>query len=156
MNPNETREPRDDVDRLFARLQSVAPPPDLKASIMRALPAQAPAAPQRVAAPPVTAKAPAARPPWRWIAAGAGLVLLLMSLRLGTLLDDSGALSVLGLITSNFGDFLGAPGDYLAPLAAELPWLDIFVALAALVTFWYSSSALIGPNSSQRPQQRVR
>lgn len=133
-------EARDDVDRLFARLHSVAPPPDLKARVLRALLAELPrpqAAPTPVAAPPARAI------PWRWIAVGAGVVLLFMSLRLGTLLDDSGALSVIGAIFGNFGDFLSSPGDYLTPLAEELPWFDLTVALVALVAFWVSSSASV-------------
>ncbi len=144
MKPQETPEPRDDVDRLFARLHAVAPPPDLAARVMRALPGPAPLAPTRVVAP-----SPAPRRRWGWVTAGAGIILLLMSMRLGTLLGDSGALDVLGQIVANFGDFLGAPGDYLAPLASELPWLDLTVAVAALVTFWLSSSATVGGDAQR-------
>ena len=149
MRPSDAPEPRDDVDRLFARLRPVAPPPGLTARIMDALPSPLPAAPARVA----PTLAPAARRPWGWLAAGAGVVLLLMSLRLGTLLDDSGALVVLGQIFGNFGDFLSAPGDYLGPLASELPWLDLTVAFIALVTFWLSSSAIVDGGS--HPRQRT-
>ncbi|MBA3826213.1 MAG: hypothetical protein H0X24_20225 [Ktedonobacterales bacterium] len=151
MRPANTPEPRDDVDHLFARLHSVAPPPDLTARIMGALPGPLPAAPARVA----PAAPPAARRPWGWVTAGAGLVLLVMSLRLGTLLDDSGALAVLGQIFADFSDFLGDPGDYLAPLASELPWLDLSVAVAALALFWFSSSAIIDGIDQPRPRQRT-
>ena len=132
-------EPRDDVDRLFARLRSAEPPPDLTARIMRALPAASPAPPRAAPVPAPTTT----RRRWDWVTAIAGMVLLLMSLRLGSLLDDSGALTVLGQIFSDFGGFLSAPGDYLAPLAAELPWLDLIVALIALVVFWVGSSATV-------------
>lgn len=136
-------EPRDDVDRLFARLHAVAPPPDLTARIMRALPAEVPRAqPAPVRAP--VPSAPAARGlPWRGITVAAGLVLAIMSVRLGLLLDDSGALSVIGQIFSDFGSFISAPGDYLAPLLAELPWFDLIVALLALTLFWFGSAASI-------------
>jgi hypothetical protein len=143
-------EARDDVDRLFARLQSVAPPPNLKARVLQALPAELP----RPQAAPVPVTAPPARAiPWRWIAVGAGVVLLIMSLRLGALLDDSGALSVISEIFSDFGAFLSAPGDYLMPLTEELPWFDIIVTLVALVTFWVSSSASV--DQSRATQQRT-
>jgi hypothetical protein len=133
-------EPRDDVDRLFARMQSVAPPADLKQRILRSLPTTLPASPAQ--ARPTPRPHLSARQ-WQWGTAIAGVLLLIMSVRLGTLMDDSGALSVLGQMGSNFGDFLSAPGDYLVPLAAELPWLDLIIALAALVAFWVGSSASV-------------
>ena len=142
MRPQGAPEPRDDIDRLFARLQSVTPPANLTPRIMGALPDAVPATSVRVAAAP--------RRSWSGVAAVAGLVLLLMSLRLGILLDESGALGVLGQIGGDFGDFLSAPGDYLAPLASELPWFDMIIMVAALATFWLSSTATV---SSGRQRQ---
>lgn len=143
MHPN-TPEPRDDVDRLFARLHAVAPPPDLTARIMRALPAEVPRAQPAPGA-------PAARTlPWRGITVAAGLVLAIMSVRLGLLLDDSGVLSVIGQIFGDFGSFISAPGDYLAPLLVELPWFDLIVTLLALALFWFGSSASIDQTRERR------
>ena len=132
-----TPEPRDDVDRVFARLQAINPPPDLTRRIMRSLPATLPVATRPTTQPRISARQ------WQWVATGAGIVLLIMSVRLGSLLDASGALGVLGAIFGGFGDFLSAPGDYLVPLAAELPWFDIILALLALIVFWVSSSASV-------------
>ncbi len=154
MRPRGSSDERDDVDRLFARLQSVAPPADLKANILRALPTGVPAQPPMQAAPTGQTGAAANAIPWRWIALGAGVVLACMSLRLGSLLDDSGAFSVLSQIFSDFGSFMAAPGDYLTPLASELPWFDIIIALAALVTFWVSSSASVDQAQGSRSRQR--
>lgn len=135
--------PPDEIDRLFTRLRPASPPRDLAARVLRALPAEAPAA--------VAAPRPAVnRRVWQWVAAIAGVVLFLMSLRVGSLLEDSGALGVLG---SAIGDsaFWSAPGDYLATLGDALPWLDLSVALAALVAFWVSSSALVSrPDAARR------
>jgi hypothetical protein len=120
-------EPPDDVDRLFARLRPLAAPPDLAQRIMRALPEPAPVL--------------AEERRWRWTSIATAAFLLIMSLRIGIVLDDSGALGVLGAILQDFGSFLSSPGDYLNPLLAELPWIDMFLAFAALVIFWVSSSA---------------
>jgi hypothetical protein len=145
MQPQRPSDAPDEVDRLFGRLRSVAPPPDLTARILRALPTEPPA----VATPrAVTISSPTMRHRWGWVTAVAGVVLLVMSLRLGTLLDDSGALGVLGQIFSDFGSFMSAPGDYLAPLASELPWLDLLVALGALVVFFVGSSASVDGQSN--------
>jgi hypothetical protein len=136
-----TPESPDDVDRLFARLHAVAPPADLTARIMRALPAEVPRAQP---APDRAPAIPAWRAlPWRGIAVVAGLVLAIMSVRLGLLLDDSGAISVLSQIFGDFGSFMSAPGDYLSPLAAELPWFDLIGAVLALALFWFSSAASV-------------
>ncbi len=127
-------EPPDDVDRLFARLRPLAPPPDLSQRIMRALPPT----PSLV---PKFAPSPSNERSWRWASVATAAFLLIMSLRIGILMDDSGALGVLGAIMQDFGTFLSSPGDYLNPLLGELPWVDIMLALAALTAFWVSSSA---------------
>lgn len=139
-------DPGDDIDRVFARLRPVAPPPLLAQRILAALPAEVPA--------PVASGVPVAarigRRTWQWMATAATLVLLVMSLRLGSLLDDSGALSVLGAIMQDFGAFLSAPGDYLTPLVAELPWVDLIITVVALVVFWISSTSLWDRRATQR------
>ena len=149
-----TPEPRDNVDRVFARLQSINPPPDLTQRIMRSLPATLPVATAAQAKPVVSPRVSARQ--WQWVATGAGIILLLMSIHLGTLLDDSGALSVLGVIFGGFGDFLSAPGDYLSPLAAELPWFDIILAVLALIVFWVSSSASVDRSHGKQSSSAQR
>jgi hypothetical protein len=154
MRPRDTSDERDDVDLLFARLHSVTPPADLTARILRSLPAELPV---QAFAPPMRSARPAnsgSNIPWRWIALGAGVVLAIMSLRLGGLLDDSGASSVFAQIFSDFGGFLASPSDYLSPLMGELPWFDIIISLTALVTFWVSSSASVDQARGNRPNGR--
>lgn len=137
----------DDVDRVFARLRPIAPPPMLAQRILASLPAEVPAPVARAG--PVTGRIP--RRTWQWVVAAATLVLVIMSLRLGTLLDDSGALAVLGAIAQDFGSFLSAPGDYLTPLIAELPWFDLSITLGALIAFWVSSTSLLGNRTMRQP-----
>lgn len=134
-------DPRDDVDRLFARLHHVEPPADLTRRIMRALPSQVPVA-TAAPAPPVAQPRLSDRQ-WQGVAGIATVFLLIMSVRLGMLLEDSGAFSIFGDMFSNFGDFVSAPGDYLTPLMAELPWFDISLGVLALVVFWVSSSTSV-------------
>src|SRR5215469_5594793 len=100
-------EPRDDIDRLFARLEKVDPPPDLAQRVMRSLPTHAPAspqlAPQRVA--PQQQRGWSQWPHHQWAAAIAGVLFVVMSVWLGSALNDSGSLSLLGDAFGDTGTF---------------------------------------------------
>ncbi len=148
-------EPRDDVDRLFARLEKVDPPPDLAQRIMRALPAQVPVPPQvQMARRPVGAQ-PIARPQqrrWQWAAAVAGVLFAVMSLWLGNALNDSGTLSLLGDAFGDAGTFWSAPGAFFAAFFESLPWFEVIATLLLFATFWYCSATLV----DRSPQVRRR
>jgi hypothetical protein len=144
-------EPRDDVDRLFARMEKVDPPPDLTQRIMRSLPAQVPAAqPQRVAQPRLGGQ-PRQRG-WQWAAAIAGVIFVVMSVWLGNALNDSGSLSLLGDAFGDTGTFWNAPGAFFAAFFESLPWLEVIVTLMMFAAFWYSSAAAV----DRSPQTRRR
>lgn len=136
-------EPQDDVDRLFGRLRTVEPPVDLTQRIMRALPAEPLPAP---VATPVRAPAASRRENtglWRWVAIAAGLALVLMSLHLGSSLDDSGALGVLGEATGDSQIFWSAPGEFFITFLEAVPWFDVIVTSAIFAVFWGSSSRAV-------------
>jgi hypothetical protein len=140
----------DDVDRVFARLRSVPPPPDLTARILRALPAKMPSAPARQAQ-PVRARRDGAI--WSWASLGTIVIFVALCVSLGGALEDSGSLSMLGEIFGNFGDFFGDPGGYLQALVLSLPPLgviEIVLALAALGAFWWTSSLAVDRASRTR------
>lgn len=130
-------EQRDDVDRIFAQLRSVPPPPDLARNILASLPAEQPTA--RIAPTPATI-----RRRWGWVSVAAAVLLVVFSVRLGSQMVDSGAFGVLGEIFADLGGFFSAPGEYLGALAAGLPWGDLILALLALGLFWFSGGTASG------------
>ncbi len=145
MHPRDTQ-PRDEVDRLYSQLRPLAPPPDLSARILAALPAERPtpvlsASRQRL---------------WGWVTAVAALLLLGLCIQLGSQLEESGAFSVLNEIFADLGNFFASPGDYLSTLAAALPWGNLVLALLALCVFWYGGGQLTTTPTTRKIMPRQR
>ncbi len=134
--------PQDEIDRLFARLTPVKPPAELSSRILAALPKIAPVPISVPRKRRISAQA------WRWISVIAAILLIVMSLRLGTQLEESGALNVLGDAFGDLGSFMSAPGDYLSALFSAIPWFDLIVTLLALAVFWIGSSTLVDDTRS--------
>ncbi len=131
MHPRDDQ-PRDEVDRLYRKLRPLAPPPDLTARILAALPAERPA--------PVLSAS--RQRLWSWVTAVAAIALLGLCIQLGSQLEESGALGVLNEIFADLGNFFASPGDYLSTLAAALPWGNVVLALLALSIFWYGGGQI--------------
>jgi len=132
---NKGDEQSDDVDRIFARLQPIEPPPYLARQIMQALPPIA-----------VTQTNHLLHRWRRWIPVAVAMIFLSLSVRLGSNLQDAGVFDVLG-------DFIGQtntanPGDYWDTLASVMPWFDIILTAAAFVGFLMTTSLWSQPARS--------
>jgi hypothetical protein len=108
---NVHREAPDDVDRLFARLEPIAPPADFARRVAQAT--YGAPAPERVR--------------WRWVAFDAvALVLLaLLSVNLGISLHESGALDLVALVLLDLDSAREGMGAIAAALLETLPWLQV-------------------------------
>ena len=105
------REAPDDVDRLFARLESIAPPADFARRVAQA-----------------AYRAPAPEPVrWRWRAfdALAVVLLALLSVNLGISLQESGALDLVTLVLLDLDSARDGLGAIAAALLETLPWLQV-------------------------------
>src|SRR5260221_3727616 len=108
----------DDVDRLFARLETIEAPGDFVARVAQATYAAPVAAPQL------------RRGLWLTLDAAALLLLAALSVSFGMELQDAGALDLIALMVLDVGALRDGFGDLLAALVDSLPWLQI--ALLAL------------------------
>jgi hypothetical protein len=141
MTSNHDTYQRDDIDRLFARLDRVPVPADLTARVLAQTVAQ------------TQARATVA---WPWVVAGSGslVVLSMTGYLLGANLAASDGLDVLGALLGDFGLLTTAPGDVVAALSEVIPWG--LVALAggnAALLIWtvghMVSRAPISPHGRQ-------
>ena len=114
----------DDIDRLFARLDRAAVPPDLTA---------------RVLANTVARPRPASRPAWPWIVAGLAALGLLIAAgyELGASVAASGGLDLVIGLFGDVGLLATAPGDVLAALGEVIPWrLALLAVLSGMLLTW--------------------
>jgi hypothetical protein len=111
----------DDVDRLFARLESPAPPPDLALRILAR----------------TSRRARVRWGLWVGLAVSVGLVAAVLAAVSGYLtgqeLVRSGALDLLRLALEDGELVSTAPGDYLLVLVETLPWGGLLATLACVV-----------------------
>ncbi|HEV8634107.1 MAG TPA: hypothetical protein VG370_07695 [Chloroflexota bacterium] len=117
--------PLDDVDRLFLKIEPLAPPADFAA---------------RVAAQIYPAPEAAGRRRLLWWAvdALALLALLALSVSFGMALHDSGSVDILAVMLE-----VGAVGDVVEALLESLPWLQLAaLALNAALVVIFSKLAL--------------
>ena len=112
----------DDLDRLFARLEPIEPPPELAGRIMAATAGRA------------AVGAPAGhRPLWLALDAAAIALLALVSLWVGMELQNSGALDLLGLLVLDSGLMGESLGAMLEALLQALPWAPLLLLGGNLV-----------------------
>ena len=116
-----THDAPDDIDRLFACLQSVAPPADLLARALAEASDRQERRRRRVLACAVPCFA------------GALLTLIVVSFALGRAAADHGTGAILALVVADPRAVLVAPDDLLLAVVENLP-LALVAALASLVT----------------------
>lgn len=162
--PEAAWEPVDDeVDRVFARLQSVEAPPNFVASVMARVGEQPsaatlahPSASVRPAA--VVDRSAAATVAWLAMQALGTLLVGLAAYSLGHAFWTSGAYDLLALLRDD-SEVVTLYGDtYFTALLATLPWLQlgaVALTLAATALTWVYSRAILrlfsgGPASAPR------
>jgi hypothetical protein len=131
-------EPLDDVDRLFLRIEPLAPPADFGA---------------RVAG--LTTAGPSAARPRRWLwwafDAVATAVLLALSISFGMALYEAGTVDVLALMLE-----VGAVGDALDALVETLPWGRLAALALNLAVVLVLSKLALGDDRSGTAAARPR
>jgi hypothetical protein len=125
----------DDVDRLFARLDSAPVPEDLTARVLASTVARE--------------NAPGAVRAWPWMVAGLAALgaLTIAGYQLGAMLAASDGLELVAGIFGDVGLVTTAPGDVFAALSEVIPW-------TLLITAGLSAALLIlaiGHLASRRP-----
>ena len=120
--------PSDDVERLLARLEAVAPPPDLATRVL--------ARTTRRAAPGL----------WVVLAVVAGLAAAALAAVSGYLagreLVDSGAYDLVRLGAEDWELVTTAPGEYFQALAEALPWASLAATLACILAAYLIAQLL--------------
>ncbi len=135
------REPEDDLDRLFGRLEPVEPPPDLVARVLAGTTARAPGRRELV---------------WGLLDLAALLALAVLSVSLGTALAESGGIELARAGLANFELLADAPGDFLLALAETLPWLQVAAVAVDLAIVYALSRVLVaGLTGPDRPTSGV-
>lgn len=130
----------DDLDRLFARLESPAPPPSLVPTILARTVATAPA---RIAARERLRAA-------LWAIYGVALALVaVFAISLGQALDASGTLDYLSLAAEDSDLARQSPGLFWAALSEHLPWLHFVPLLLALAVWLVATVALLRRPTAQ-------
>lgn len=134
--------PPDDLDRLFARLESPAPPPDLIPTILARTVATSPAA-------------VAGRERVRtalWVAYGATLSLVLVgAVLLGQALHATGTLDYLAFAWHDFDLVRQSPGLFGSALAEHMPWFHLAFLGAALAAWLVTTIALLRRRAPAQP-----
>jgi hypothetical protein len=107
---------RDDVDRVFARLDSAPVPDDLTARVLASTVARAEATRAEFA--------------WPWVLAGLAALglLVLAGYQLGASLASNDGIELLTALVEDYGLFATAPGDVVAALGEVIPWGSVAVA----------------------------
>jgi hypothetical protein len=141
MSPHHDTHERDDIDRLFARLDRAAVPEDLTA---------------RVLAHTVGQTQARAILTWPWLVAGLGsLALLSMTgYLLGANLAASDGLDVLGALLGDVGLLTTAPGDVVAALNEVMPWgLVALAGCSAALLIWTVGHVVLRAPTALRGRQ---
>ncbi|MCA1668477.1 MAG: hypothetical protein LC793_14015 [Thermomicrobia bacterium] len=132
----------DDLDRLFARLESPAPPADLIPKILAQTVATAPAAivmRERIR----TAL---------WVAYGVTLSLVLVSAVLfGQALHATGTLDYLTFAWQDFDLVRQSPGLFWSAFTEHMPWLHLLLLVAALTAWLVTTVALLRRRAPSPP-----
>lgn len=154
----------DEIDRLYARLQSVEPPADFVASVMARVGETArPAVSGTAALPSAPGQAQAVTPgaALAWIALQllGALLVGLAAYWLGQAFWTNGAYDLLALLRDD-ASVLSAYGDaYLDALLETTPWLQLgAVALALMLTSltWIHSHVILGLFADGGPRRQAR
>ena len=115
------REPADDVERLLARLEPLAPPPDLAARVLAR----------------TTRRARVRWGVWVGLAVVAGVMAAglaaISGYFMGQELVQSGAYELLRLAVEDWELVAVAPSEYLLALAEAVPWGGLLATLACVV-----------------------
>lgn len=125
------REP-DDVDRLFARLDTVDVPPGLTEHVLARTVRRA--SPQR------------SQPLWPWVLLTVACLAALVAFgyATGAALASGDGLSVVDAARMDGALVLSAPGDFLAVLVNSLPWALVVVAgVCAAALTWAASQVAV-------------
>lgn len=126
-------EPLDEIDRLYARLPSVEPPPDFVAAVMARVgdPAAA-ATPAPIPAAARVAWSPSATVAWLALQLLGALLVGLAAYWLGHAFWTTGAYDLLALLREDADLFGEARDTYLTALLETLPWLQLGAVALAL------------------------
>jgi hypothetical protein len=130
----------DDVDRLFARLEPIEPPPDLVERVAHATG-------------PGRGVARGRRAVWLALDAAAIALLAVVSLSLGIELQESGARDLLELVVVDASALPAGLGVLLEALLESLPWLQLALLVANLIAVVALSQLAL---SGDRRAGRVR
>jgi hypothetical protein len=134
--------PPDDLDRLFGRLASPAPPADLIPTILARTVETAPAA-------------VAARERVRaalWVSYGATLSLVLVcAVLLGQALHATGTLDYLAFAWHDADLARQSPGLFWSAFTEHLPWEHLLLLLAALAAWLVTTIALLRRRAPSQP-----
>src|SRR5581483_4149730 len=123
-------EPLDDIERLLARLEPVAPPPDLAARVLAR----------------TSRRARLRWGVWVTLAAlaglGAGILAAVCGYLTGQELVQSGAYPLIQLALEDRELVAAAPQDYLLALAETVPWLGLVATLACVLAAYAAARPL--------------
>ncbi len=145
----------DDIDQLFVRLPKVDPPKSLKNNVLSSLSApyisQAPAKSAAVSR-KIFLQGILSPSGWQRLAIITGFVFFAGSIWLGSALDSSGFLSLLGEISGNLGSLGNSSYDYGSALLGVAPWGELAVTFISLILFMMASSISIDAHA-QKPMK---
>jgi hypothetical protein len=129
------KEPQDDLDRIFARMQGVEPPIDLKQRILMNLPT-APVGEVTAASIPQVRRRIAFTPKVQGIVAGTfGLLFLILAVRFGTQLDATGSLDLLANIFANSAAIAETQTEAWYLLSFSFPWIEMILMSILFLAF---------------------
>ena len=134
--------PPDDLDRLFGRLASPAPPADLVPKILA----------RTVETSPVFVAERLRLRTALWALYGVTLALVLIcAITLGQALHASGTLDYLAFALQDSDLARQSPGLFWNAFAEHMPWLHLLVLAGALTTWLVTTVALLRRPAMQRP-----
>ncbi|HZT08105.1 MAG TPA: hypothetical protein VFC51_13845 [Chloroflexota bacterium] len=128
----------DDVDRLFARLERVEPPPDLQARILET----------------IAARARARRRIGRIILAPALVLIATFSFLAGRQLSASGALVLADAVRTDLDLVLAAPVDVALATIDLIPWAHVGAVALGILLLAYGGSLMLQPDARFRALDR--
>jgi hypothetical protein len=139
--------PPDDLDRLFARLASPAPPADL---VPRILARTVETAPAFVAARQRLRTA-------LWVLYGVTLALVLVcAIMLGQALHASGTLDYLTFAMQDSDLARQSPGLFWSAFVEHMPWLHLLALVGALIAWSVTTIALLRRRTTPQPPSGYR
>jgi len=134
--------PPDDLDRLFARIVSPAPPANLISNILAQTIATAPAA--------VIARERVRMA--LWVAYGVTLSLVLVcAVLLGQALHATGTLDYLAFAWHDFDLARQSPSLFGSALVEHMPWFHLFLLVGALAAWSVTTIALLRRRTPSQP-----